>query len=121
MFSDLIINSYSSPLLSDSIYTERYLGLPSPLENKLGYDTARLSTLATNFVNKTFLLVHGTLDDNVHYQQAMALSRSLERNDVMFKQISYPDENHSLSGVRPHLYHSLTRYFSDCFGISETF
>lgn len=97
------------------------MGLPSPLENKEGYDTARLSTLATSFADKTFLLVHGTLDDNVHYQQAMALSRSLERSDIMFKQITYPDENHSLAGVRPHLYHSLTRYFSDCFGISETY
>lgn len=97
------------------------MGLPSPLDNKAGYDTGRLSTMALNFVDKKFLLIHGTLDDNVHYQQAMALSRSLERNDVMFKQITYPDENHSLSGVRPHLYHSLTRYFSECFELSQTY
>lgn len=96
------------------------MALPSPLDNQVGYDHSRLSTMATSFVNKTYLLIHGTLDDNVHFQQAMALSRSLERNDVMFKQITYPDENHSLSGVRPHLYHSLTRYFSDCLGAEET-
>lgn len=95
------------------------MSLPSPLDNQAGYDTSRLSTRPLDFVNKKFLLVHGTLDDNVHYQQAMALSRSLERNDVMFKQITYPDENHSLSGVRPHLYHSLTRFFSDCLAIEE--
>lgn len=107
------------PCLSDSIYTERYMGLPSPLDNKLGYDNSRLSTMASSFNNKSYLLIHGTLDDNVHYQQAMALSRSLEVSDVPFKQITYPDENHSLSGVRPHLYHSLTRYFSDCLGSAK--
>lgn len=122
--SGIIFSIISGPLtlfviLPDSIYTERYMALPSPLDNKIGYDNSRLSTLASNFDNKTFLLIHGTLDDNVHYQQAMALSRSLERNDIMFKQITYPDENHSLSGVRPHLYHSLTRYFGDCLGVPE--
>ena len=116
MFSEYQIPSRSP---TDTIYTERVMGLPSPLDNKIGYDNARLSTMALNFVDKQFLLIHGTLDDNVHYQQAMALSRSLERNDVMFKQITYPDETHSLIGVRPHLYHSLTHFFSECFGIPE--
>ncbi|XP_065361054.1 venom dipeptidyl peptidase 4 isoform X2 [Calliphora vicina] len=97
----------------DSIYTERYMGLPSI--NELGYSASRLSTKATQLRGKKFLLIHGTLDDNVHYQQAMILAKNLERHDILFKQISYPDEDHALGGVRPHLYHSLDRFFGECF------
>ncbi|XP_037957263.1 venom dipeptidyl peptidase 4-like [Teleopsis dalmanni] len=97
----------------DSIYTERYMRLPNT--NEAGYMNARLSTRAQKLRGKKFLLVHGTLDDNVHYQQAMILAKNLERYDILFKQISYPDEDHGLSGVRPHLYHSLDRFFGDCF------
>lgn len=101
----------------DSIYTERYMGLP--IENELGYVASRLSTLAEGLRNKTFLLVHGTFDDNVHFQQSMALARTLERRDILFKQLSYPDEDHSLAGVRPHLYHSLGRFFGECFEMGD--
>ncbi|KAM7358770.1 dipeptidyl peptidase 4 omega isoform 3-T6 [Cochliomyia hominivorax] len=97
----------------DSIYTERYMGLPNI--NELGYEAGRLSTRAKQLKGKKFLLVHGTLDDNVHYQQAMILAKNLERHDILFKQISYPDEDHALAGVRPHLYHSLDRFFGECF------
>uniref|UniRef100_A0A1I8Q502 Venom dipeptidyl peptidase 4 n=1 Tax=Stomoxys calcitrans TaxID=35570 RepID=A0A1I8Q502_STOCA len=97
----------------DSIYTERYMSLPSL--NEVGYSNSRLSTRALKLKGKKFLLVHGTLDDNVHYQQAMILAKNLERHDILFKQISYPDEDHALAGVRPHLYHSLDRFFGDCF------
>jgi len=66
--------------------------------------------------------VHGNADDNVHYQQSMILSRALEQNDVMFQQLSYPDENHGINGagMRRHLYHSLEKFlFSDCFQPTE--
>lgn len=72
-------------LISDSIYTERYMGLPNI--NELGYEAGRLSTRAKQLKGKKFLLVHGTLDDNVHYQQAMILAKNLERHDILFKQI----------------------------------
>ncbi|XP_075159840.1 dipeptidyl peptidase 4 omega isoform X2 [Haematobia irritans] len=97
----------------DSIYTERYMSLPNL--NEIGYSNSRLSTRALKLKGKKFLLVHGTLDDNVHYQQAMILAKNLERHDILFKQISYPDEDHALAGVRPHLYHSLDRFFGECF------
>uniref|UniRef100_A0A182MBV6 Venom dipeptidyl peptidase 4 n=1 Tax=Anopheles culicifacies TaxID=139723 RepID=A0A182MBV6_9DIPT len=99
-------------LFYDSIYTERYMGLPS--ENRAGYETSRLTARHERFRNRTYLLVHGTYDDNVHFQQAMQLSRALETHDIMFKQVSYPDEDHSLAGVRPHLYHTLGKFFSEC-------
>ncbi|XP_055621783.1 venom dipeptidyl peptidase 4 isoform X1 [Toxorhynchites rutilus septentrionalis] len=99
----------------DSIYTERYMGLPTLTDNKRGYEQSRLTALFENFRNRKYMLIHGTYDDNVHFQQAMQLSRALETHDIMFKQVSYPDEDHSLAGVRPHLYHTLGRFFSDCF------
>ncbi|KAH8369571.1 hypothetical protein KR093_000193 [Drosophila rubida] len=101
----------------DSIYTERYMGLPDT--NQVGYDNSRLSTRAQKLRGKKYLLVHGTSDDNVHYQQAMILAKNLERHDILFKQISYADEDHGLINVRPHLYHSLDRFFGECFASSR--
>jgi dipeptidyl-peptidase-4 len=103
--------------LYDSIYTERYMDLRENNEN--AYENSRLTKLATGLKNKKYLLVHGTLDDNVHYQQAMLLARVLEQEDIAFDQISYPDEDHSLVGVRPHLYHSLGRFINNCFDIKR--
>lgn len=72
--------------LSDSIYTERFMGLPNA-DNGEGYNESRLSALAEDFRGKNYYLIHGTLDDNVHYQQSMALARSLEQSDILFKQL----------------------------------
>ncbi|XP_055384086.1 venom dipeptidyl peptidase 4 isoform X2 [Condylostylus longicornis] len=102
-------------LYYDSIYTERYLQRPN--ENMDGYEKSRLTNLAKSFENKKYLIVHGTFDDNVHYQQSLMLIKSLERANILFKQISYPDEDHSLGSMRPHLYHSLDRFFGACFGL----
>lgn len=73
--------------LYDSIYTERFMGLPGADDNAVGYAATRVSALADQFRNRTFFLVHGTFDDNVHYQQSMLLSRSLELHDVLFRQM----------------------------------
>lgn len=103
--------------LYDSIYTERYMGLPTSEDNFEGYKKSRMMDYVENIKanNKTFMLVHGTLDDNVHFQQGMLLARTLELEDIQFKEITYPDEDHSLARVRKHLYHSLEHFFSDCF------
>ena len=62
------------------------------------------------------------IDDNVHYQQSMMLARALEEADVLFQQLSYPDENHGIVGLRPHFYHSLSNFIlNDCFGKNEIF
>lgn len=59
----------------------------TPQNNPVGYNLSRLSTKPEQLKGKEYYLIHGTLDDNVHYQQAMVLARSLERNDVLFKQM----------------------------------
>lgn len=63
------------------------MGLPDKEDNAKGYERARLSAKFDAFRNRTYLLVHGSLDDNVHYQQSMALARSLELSDIPFEQI----------------------------------
>ncbi|KAL0273764.1 UNVERIFIED_CONTAM: hypothetical protein PYX00_006369 [Menopon gallinae] len=103
----------------DTIYTERYMGLPRPDDNLLGYANAQLNDKIENLRNKEYFLIHGTLDDNVHYQQSMMLSKALEQSDILFRQQSYPDEDHGLDGVRPHLYHSLENFLDGCFETKE--
>ncbi|CAG2059492.1 unnamed protein product, partial [Timema podura] len=99
----------------DSIYTERYMGLPTVSDNLGGYVESSLINKVAELKGKQFLLIHGTLDDNVHYQQSMMLARALELNDIPFSQQTYPDEEHGLSGVRPHLYHTLDHFLEECF------
>ncbi|KAF5298439.1 hypothetical protein FQR65_LT01218 [Abscondita terminalis] len=101
--------------LYDSIYTERFMGLPTSDDNAAGYDNAKLVEKTEGLRDKKYFLIHGTLDDNVHYQQSMLLSKVLEQNDILFRQMSYPDEDHSLGSVRPHLYHSLEQFLDECF------
>lgn len=104
----------------DSIYTERYLGLPTPFDNARGYFNSDTTQQASKLKNKTLLLVHGTGDDNVHYQNTMMLVRALEEKDILFRELSYPDENHGIVALRPHLYHSLTDFIlNDCFGLNR--
>lgn len=104
----------------DSIYTERYLGLPTPEDNLKGYQDSDVTAKAKKLKNKKYLMVHGTADDNVHYQQSMMFARAMEEADVLFRQLSYPDEAHGLVGLRPHFYHSLTDFLlNDCFERNE--
>ena len=80
---------------------------------------AFLGNFANIFFSNFFLAF---LDDNVHYQQSMMMARALEEADVLFQQLSYPDENHGLVGLRPHFYHSLSNFIlNDCFGRNEVF
>ncbi|XP_026313820.1 venom dipeptidyl peptidase 4-like [Hyposmocoma kahamanoa] len=97
----------------DTIYTERYMDLPQV--NTEAYTNSSLLTqeVVDAYRNKRYFLVHGTADDNVHYQHAMLFSRLLQRRDVYFTQMSYTDEDHSLVGVRPHLYHALEKFLRD--------
>ena len=67
------------------------MGLPTADDNEKAYVDSDISRLAGNFRNKKFYLVHGTADDNVHYQQSLMLAKSLEAADVLFRQQVHPE------------------------------
>lgn len=69
----------------DSVYTERYMGTPNVTDNYRGYEEADVTKRAGNLRNKLFLLVHGTADHTVHYQQSMMLVRALTDQGVLFR------------------------------------
>lgn len=103
----------TSWMFYDSIYTERYMGRPT--DNGAGYDRSDISSSTDELKNHLFMLIHGTADDNVHYQQSMVFMRALLDHDIDFEQMSYPDEAHSLSGVQRHLYHTMDQFWDRCF------
>lgn len=93
----------------DSIYTERYMGLPS--ENGEGYD-AHSPISHTDKIRGDLLLVHGSADDNVHFQNSMEYVRRLVNSDVDFEFMAYPDKNHGIYGgnTRLHLYRKMSNF-----------
>ena len=93
----------------DSIYTERYMGLPQ--DNGDGYD----DNSPINHVDKmkgNYLLVHGTGDDNVHYQNSVEMTDALIDADVQYDFAMYPERNHGIYGgnTRYHLYTKMTDF-----------
>lgn len=106
--------------IADSLYTERFMGLPTPADNLYGYNHTDVARRVEGIRGKKYMLIHGTGDDNVHYQQSMALNKALVDKDIMFEQQSYTDEAHALSGVFPHLYHTMDRFWANCLGYSHT-
>ncbi|KAL0277472.1 UNVERIFIED_CONTAM: hypothetical protein PYX00_004738 [Menopon gallinae] len=101
--------------LYDSAYTERYMGLPNITDNYKGYEEADLSKWADGFRDKNFYLIHGTADDNVHFQQSMTFVKALIAKGVLFRLQIYADEKHTLGGVKLHLYKSMLNYLENCF------
>lgn len=93
----------------DSIYTERYLKLPQ--ENAEGYDDNSPVTFA-NRLKGNYLLVHGTGDDNVHFQNAVAMVDALVKANKQFESFYYPNRNHGIYGgsTRFHLYTMMTDF-----------
>ena len=93
----------------DSIYTERFL--QTPQENPEGYDQNSPTTFAKLLKGK-FLLIHGTADDNVHFQNSMEFSEALIQSNKQFEFMAYPDKNHGIYGgqTRPQLYKKMTDF-----------
>ncbi len=93
----------------DTIYTERYL--KTPQQNASGYDDYSPITHASKLEGK-FLLIHGTGDDNVHFQNTVALQSELIKYGKMFDTFIYPDRAHSLraGGARKHVYRLMFDY-----------
>ena len=93
----------------DTVYTERYNGLPD--ENPNGYDD-NSPLFFTNGLKGKFLLIHGSADDNVHLQNSMRLAKKLQENDQPFDEMIYTDKNHGIYGgkTRNHLFKKMLRY-----------
>lgn len=83
----------SDQRLYDTIYQERYMGLPD--ENKDGYFDGSPINHASKLEGKV-LLVHGTADDNVHYQSFEKLVDELIRQNKLFSMMAYPMRAHSI-------------------------
>lgn len=93
----------------DSIYTERYMRTPQ--ENAKGYD----DNSPINHVDKmkgAYLLVHGTGDDNVHFQNTVEMTEALIEANKQFELYIYPDRNHGIYGknARLHLFTKMTDF-----------
>ena len=96
----------------DSIYTERYMRTPQ--ENASGYD----DNSPINHVEKLkgkYLLVHGSADDNVHYQNTMEMTNALVNANKQFDLFIYPNKNHGIYGgyTRLHLFTKMTNFIKE--------
>jgi dipeptidyl-peptidase 4 len=93
----------------DNIYTERFLQRPQ--ENSSGYDDNSPSTYASK-LQGDFLLIHGTGDDNVHFQNSVVLEEALINAGKQFRSFYYPDKHHGIQGgkTRLHLYSMMADY-----------
>ncbi|XP_056226550.1 dipeptidyl peptidase 4-like isoform X3 [Seriola aureovittata] len=98
----------------DSIYTERYMMEPS--ENPDFYANSTVTARAKNFHSVQYLLVHGTADDNVHFQQAAEISEALVDEQVDFEAMWYTDKDHGLGdSAYQHVYTHMTHFLQRCF------
>ncbi|XP_077574654.1 dipeptidyl peptidase 4-like [Stigmatopora nigra] len=98
----------------DSIYTERYMTKPS--DNAVAYTNSTVTARAKNFHSVEYLLVHGTADDNVHFQQAAEISEALVNEQVDFDAMWYTDKNHGLPGhANHHVYTHMSHFLQRCF------
>lgn len=93
----------------DTVYTERYL--QTPQENASGYDDNSPSTHAAK-LKGNFLLIHGTGDDNVHFQNSVVLQEALVNAGIQFDSFFYVDKHHGIQGskTRQHLYTMMLNY-----------
>ena len=79
--------------LYDSIYTERFNGVPQ--DNAAGYDEPSPINYADRMKGK-LLLIHGSADDNVHIQNSYKMAYELVKAGKQFDMMVYPDDNHSM-------------------------
>ena len=93
----------------DNIYTERYMRTPE--KNKSGYDDNSPINHVDKLIGK-YLLIHGSADDNVHYQNSMEMISALVNKNKQFDLFIYPDRNHGIYGgnTRMHLFQKITNF-----------
>jgi dipeptidyl-peptidase-4 len=94
--------------LYDTIYTERYLRRPA--DNPEGYREGSPVTHA-ELLEGRLLLVHGTMDDNVHFQNSARLASALQDAGKPFEMMIYPGKHHGIEDRHLHLYTLMTEFF----------
>ncbi|HEU4628844.1 MAG TPA: S9 family peptidase [Gemmatimonadaceae bacterium] len=98
--------------LYDTIYTERFMWLPS--ENAAGYERSAPQNNMEGLTAR-LLIVHGTGDDNVHPQNTIQMSQRLIELGKPFYELFYPNRTHSISGGNTsyHLYTMFTKFITE--------
>ncbi len=93
----------------DAVYTERYMDLPQ--NNKKGYESSSAVHAAKNLHGR-LLLLHGTIDDNVHLSNSLQLAAALQNARRPFQMMFYPKSRHSVHGPNSsrHLKDLMTRF-----------
>jgi dipeptidyl-peptidase-4 len=97
----------------DTIYQERYMGLPR--DNVEGYRKGSAMNFASG-LKGNLLVIHGTGDDNCHYQTTELLINELIRHNKPFSMFAYPNRTHSIregKNTTRHLREMMTKYFLD--------
>ncbi|MDB4909916.1 MAG: family peptidase [Gemmatimonadetes bacterium] len=104
--------------LYDNIYTERYMRTPA--ENASGYEEGAPLKYVQG-LTASYLLVHGTGDDNVHPQNSIQLVDKLEGANKQFQFMVYPGRTHSISGgnSRTHLFTMMTDFVEQTLGTAR--
>ena len=93
----------------DSIYTERFMGLPK--DNAKAYDDSIVR--AAGELHGSLLLVHGTSDDNVHFQNTIQMTDALIKAEKQFRLMVYPNKTHGIAGAgtRTQLFHMMEDFW----------
>lgn len=96
----------------DSVYTERFMSTPQ--QNEAGYREGSPLTYADKLQGK-LLLIHGTADDNVHFQNSMEYTQALISAGKQFEMFAFPDKDHSIRGAdtRRYLYEKIIYFLNN--------
>ncbi|PIC29718.1 hypothetical protein B9Z55_021217 [Caenorhabditis nigoni] len=97
----------------DATYTERYMG-DAPLE---AYSD--VTKKLDNFKTTRLLLMHGLLDDNVHFQNSAILIEELQNRGIDFDLMVYPNQAHSLSSRTAHVVGKMSQFLKQCFSMDK--
>lgn len=96
----------------DSIYTERYMGLPE--ENAAGYRASSPIEAASAIGDTQLLILHNFEDDNVHFQNTLQMASALENAGRNFFMVVYPQKQHGVTGVlRRQMLEETTKFLED--------
>lgn len=109
----IAVAAVANQLTYDNIYQERYMGTPFPTTD--AYVKGSPITHAKN-LQGNLLYIHGTGDDNVHYQNAEMLINELVKHKKVFQLMSYPNRTHGIAegeGTREHLALIFTKFLKE--------